>query len=233
MMLQTIDRKYFKYSQILCDELFKLLTSKLEGFSAFENIHLLINSKLLEKGTDQATNVHRIIYSDFDKGLQSPSVLAYRQLCREWVNDLRLIFAFEDWAVQRYPSIRVHLPRNKSVFEFHRDSDYSHPLGEINHFLAITKCQKTASLHVEQSLGWEDFKPLELAPLQSAILNTSIFKHGDFINVEEYTRLSLDFRAIPLHCIVNQEATRASLTKGKTMDLTDYYLHSSNLLDED
>ena len=116
-----------------------------------------------------------------------------RDLCRSWVNILTSRYGVQEWAVQAFPSIRVQFPNNLSVFEFHRDSDYNHPLGEINHFVAVTPCKSTAALWLERNLGWDNFAPLDLQPYQSAMINTSIFKHGDYINQEGYTRLSLIF----------------------------------------
>ena len=36
---------------------------------------------------------------------------------------------------QRKPTLRIHLPENKSVGGFHRDRDYNHPIEEINIWL--------------------------------------------------------------------------------------------------
>ena len=62
-----------------------------------------------------------------------------------------------EWAIQRYPTIRFQFPENVSVFEFHRDSNYSHPIGEINCFYALNECIDSSALHVEKNLGFEDY----------------------------------------------------------------------------
>jgi len=187
------------------------------------------NNELLKNGTDQATKLHKAIYANFDLDLRSDLVKTYRHLANEWVADLHDTYGIKEWAVQRYPSVRFHLPNNISVFEFHRDSSYHHPLGEINHFLSITRSSGTASLCLEENLGWEDYKPLELEAGESAIINTSIYKHGDFINMESYTRASVDFRAIPLSVLERQDKTE-SLTQGRILDCTSYFMHSKDLL---
>jgi hypothetical protein len=183
---------------------------------------------VLQKGTDQATAAHKVLYKEFDNGLCSPLIQIYRQLCEEWVVDLSELHDIDLWAIQRYPSVRIHLPGNVSVFEFHKDSDYKHPLGEINHFLSLTRSHDTAALQVEDHLGWGDYKPLNLEKAQSAILNTSIFRHGDLPNQEGYTRVSIDFRAIPLK-VLDLQAPSRSLTKVRNMDCNDYFIRSDRL----
>lgn len=192
-----------------------------------EQLHKLKALDLLEAGTDQASPFHKSIYSEFDRDTGSPLIVEYRRLCIEWLEELK--WAHEDeWAIQRYPSIRIHMPGNVSVFEFHRDNDYSHQLGEVNHFLSVTESRQSAALHVEKNLGWNDFAPLELAAGESAIINTSVFRHGDYINNEGYTRVSLDFRAIPLDLLKNVGST-VSLTKKKALDDTDYFIRATSI----
>ena len=85
-------------------------------------------------------------------------------------------------------------------------------------------------MHVEKHLGWFDYTPLNLHAESSALLNTSICRHGDKVNVEGYTRLSVDFRAIPISALTNPSLTVGkSLTKSKTFDTNDYYISSALL----
>ena len=122
-----------------------------------DNLHnLLIDEKnLLQKGTDQSTLFHKAIYSTFDK----PSFFLsdfwqnYRVLSLEIVDKLKNETCyFGEWAIQRYPTIRFHFPDNVSVFEFHRDSNYLHPIGEINCFYALNECINSSALHIEKNL---------------------------------------------------------------------------------
>ena len=85
-------------------------------------------------------------------------------LCLEIIDQLKNETSyFGEWAIQRYPTIRFHFPNNVSVFEFHRDSNYLHPIGEINCFYALNECINSSALHVE-NLGFEDYVPLNLNP---------------------------------------------------------------------
>ena len=99
---------------------------------------------ILKKCTDQSTLLHKSIYSTFDKPnfFKTDFWKSYKELCLEIVDRLKNDTGyFGEWAIQRYPTIRIQFPNNRSVFEFHRDSDYSHPLGEINCFYAINECK--------------------------------------------------------------------------------------------
>jgi hypothetical protein len=229
-MKQPIQRKIFTNSAKLILFYSDFITQSFKCQS-LECLHLsdkLSQLKSLEKGSDQATLVHKAIYQEFDKGLKSNLILCYRDLCSEWVKELVPEYGINYWAIQRYPSVRIHFPNNISVFEFHRDSEYRHPLGEINHFLALTKSFNTAALQVEENLGWNDFKPLDLEPGESAILNTSIFRHGDMLNEEGFTRISIDFRAIPLS-VLETYSPAVSLTKSKVFSTSDYFIRSDEL----
>jgi len=234
-MKQCIVKKCYKSSQELVNRFEGLIgMNEIHQCSTLTKLHLLLEDiPILSKETDQNTFYHVICHREFDLGLDSTLVLAYRNLCNEWLVDLRNIYQIHDWAIQRYPSIRVQFPGNISVYEFHRDSTYNHLLGEINHFLAITDCNSPACLYVEQHLGWADYKPLELHSGQSAILNTSIYEHGDIPNSESTTRISIDFRAIPRDVLLNNSAFNAkSPTKEKSFSLQDYFIDSNLLLDE-
>ena len=192
-----------------------------------ENIHdfLIDKKKLLKKGTDQSTIFHKAIYSTFDE----PSFYIsefwqnYRVLALDIVNKLKVETGyFGEWAIQRYPTIRFHFPNNVSVFEFHRDSNYLHPIGEINCFYAINECLNSSALHIEKNLGFEDYVPLNLKPGEYAILNTSIYKHGDFINKTGKTRVSMDFRFIPNIFLSNDVS---SLTKKIKLTSDSYFIN--------
>jgi len=228
-MMQQIEFRYYKNSRQLLETFSTFLSAAMhcEGLEKLHNSNMLYSTSL-KRGTDQSTAAHLAVYKDFDQGLESTLVQSYRSLCAEWISELSHNFGIECWAIQRYPSLRIQLPFNISVFEFHRDSDYQHPFGEINHFLSLTAAEDSSALHVEENLGWNDFKPLNLQPAQSAILNTSVFRHGDFINSQGYTRVSIDFRAIPIDAL-NAQNTLKSITKSRSFDCSDYFIKSDRI----
>ena len=179
---------------------------------------------LLKNGTDQSTIFHKAIYSTFDDPnyFSSDFWKSYRKLSLEIVKKLKNKTGYiGEWAIQRYPTIRLQFPKNVSVFEFHRDSNYSHPIGEINCFYAINKCFNSSALQVEKNLGFEDYAPLNLNPGQYALLNTSIYKHGDLMNETNKTRISMDLRFIPNSKLTDDNI---SLTKGIRFSTNSYFI---------
>ena len=195
------------------------------------DLHNLINidNKILQKGTDQSTLFHKLIYSTFDKPnfLKTEFWVNYKKLCFQILNKIKNKTSyFGEWAIQRYPTIRIQFPNNLSVFEFHRDTNYYHPIGEINCFYAINECFNSSALHVEKNLGFEDYEPLNLRPGEYAILNTSIYKHGDILNQTGKTRISMDFRFIPAKSLSNQKST---LTKSIKLNTESYFISEKSM----
>lgn len=197
-----------------------------------ENLHglLIDEKKLLKKGTDQSTLFHKAIYSTFDEPNYFSSQFwhSYKELCLEIVDKLKIETCYQgEWAIQRFPTIRFHFPNNVSVFEFHRDSNYSHPIGEINCFYALNECINSSALQVEKNLGFEDYVPLNLQPGEYGILNTSIYKHGDLINKTGKTRVSMDFRFIPTIFLSN---SKISLTKQIKFTTNSYFIKEKEMI---
>tara|TARA_A100001011_G_C14296035_1_gene838468 strand:- start:1259 stop:1978 length:720 start_codon:yes stop_codon:yes gene_type:complete len=187
--------------------------------------------EILKQGTDQNTIFHKAIYSTFDDPdyFSSDFWKSYKKLCINIVQILKDETDFRgEWSIQRFPTIRFQFPNNVSVFEFHRDSNYSHPLGEINCFYALNQCLNTSALQVEKNLGFEDYEPLNLKSGEYAILNTSIFKHGDLINLTGKTRVSMDFRFIPNKHLKD---VKSSLSKGISFSSDSYFITESAMRD--
>lgn len=205
----------------LSHEINKYLKNALK-IEALEDSHTILesNEKLLY-GTDQKTFIHKTFYKELDDPNSKINYL-YRTLAENICRNSEYAEFYDEWAIQRFPSFRAQFPNNISVFEFHKDSDYSHPLGEINNFLAVTECKDSAALHIEKNLGWENYQPLNLKSGELAQINTSIFKHGDFKNKEGFTRISIDFRFIPIKAIKNNKIGE-SITANKRMDESSYY----------
>ncbi len=197
-----------------------------------ENLHTkLIDNKKLIYGSDQATAFHKAVYSTFDlpNYFSTKFWFYYKKICLEIVNKLKnQTDYYGEWSIQRYPTFRFHFPNNISVFEFHRDSDYEHPLGEINCFYALTKCENSSALHVEKNLGFEDYVPLNLESGEYAILNTSIYKHGDLINKTNKTRISMDFRFIPDIYLNNKKVSK---TNSIQLTSAEYFIKEKEMKD--
>jgi len=210
----AISKKYPSLSNLNLDDL---------------HIELESDKRILQKGTDQATIFHKAIYSSFDEKdyFSSDFWISYREHCLSSVNILKKETGYNGkWSIQRFPTIRFQFPENLSVFEFHRDSNYSHPIGEINCFYALNECLDSSALQIEKNLGFEDYVPLNLKPGEFALLNTSIFKHGDILNKTNKTRVSMDFRFIPSF-LLNDD--KSSLTKGIRFSSDSYFIEEKEM----
>lgn len=182
--------------------------------------------KILKVGEDQATYAHSLLYQ-IDPRYQKNHVLknqvkdrGFIQIYRDFINFLEESIFHEKLVYQKLPTLRIHLPDNLSVGAYHRDSDYNHPREEINVWVPITTAQRTATIHMESSFDKEDYHPIELEYGQYLIFDSAL-KHGNEVNVEGYTRVSFDFRVIPLSNYKNHEET--SINQKMKFSLGDYY----------
>ena len=121
-MLQEINKVFFSASPRLSTSIEEKLKATITNLERIEDLHRIEKEGILKYGTDQKTTIHKILYKDFDDA-KSEIIYNYRLLCSEWLISLRTEYGINDWALQRYPSIRVQFPGNISVFEFHRDND--------------------------------------------------------------------------------------------------------------
>lgn len=162
---------------------------------------------------DQKTSFHKTFYDNFEgKFLEE-----YRDFVSKVVKPL--ISPDEPLVYQVKPSFRIHLQNNKSVGEYHKDSDYGHPIEEINIFLPFTKCWETNTIWIENDNGEKQNYDLNLG--QFLIFRGGLLKHGNKENKEGKTRVSIDFRVIPLSKFKPTEYS--SVNTGKKIEIGDYY----------
>ena len=184
------------------------------------------------RGTDQSTVFHRCLYDTFNQSriVKSEFYIAYLSLSLNILSFLKehpsYLSLDTNWLVQRFPTIRYQFPGSISVFEFHKDSDYGHPCSEVNCFYALTDCINTCALQVEQTLGCSNYEPLNLQSGQYALLNTSVFRHGDVVNQTNNTRVSIDFRFTPDTYL----DSTTSLTQNRKFTKDDYFMSETDIL---
>ena len=122
---------------------------------------------------------------------------------------------------------KIPFPKNISVFEFHRDTDYDHSIGEINCFYAINVCYGSSAPQIEKNLGFEDYVPLNLRAGEYALLNSSFYKHGDILNETNKTRVCMDFRFIPNFQLSED---KSSLTKRIKFSRDSYFINQDEMI---
>ena len=69
-------------------------------------------------------------------------------------------------------------------------------------------------------------KKIYLIFFSFALINTSIFKHGDILNKTNKTRVSMDFRFIPSF-LLNDD--KSSLTKGIRFSSDSYFIEEKEM----
>jgi len=174
---------------------------------AFEvdNLENLHESKiqLMEEGLNKL-NIHNENSTKFHKEF-------YKKLNDNWVDFYTAYESFihneivplldEKFHYQYLPTFRVQLPfDNQAVHTWHYDSDqlHKHPEGEINFWMPLTSAYDTNTMWAESEPRKLDFKPIEGGYGDYWMLNLNKCLHGNKPNKTSITRVSLDFRIIPL-----------------------------------
>jgi hypothetical protein len=184
---------------------------------ASEDLHTLKDPSLFPKGivtpgTDNNTALHDVLYTVFDGESFLPTYRRFVQFLQGPIG--------EDLVFQKKPTFRIHLPGNLSVGDYHRDRDYGHPFEEINIWVPVTEARKTATIWLESEYEKNDFHPIELKNGEFLIFDSAL-KHGNEINGEGYTRVSMDFRVIPKS--LYSESNRVTANRGHKLSLGHYY----------
>ena len=147
-----------------------------------------------QPGKDQSTTFHQKFY-DMANGESSAFMDAYKNFVRY----VRPFIGEGKFLYQRIPTFRVHLPNNKAVGgTSHRDVDYGHPSGEINIVVPLTCMTGTNSLFTETRPHLKDFRLIQLNIGEFLIFDGACCEHGNFINTTGVTRVSFDFRLLPI-----------------------------------
>lgn len=172
--------------------------------------------------TESKTPYHEIFYRAVNV---DPS--AFRALYRKFVADVVTPIIGEPFIFQYQPSFRVHLPEDKAVHKWHSDGDedHNHPSGEINFILPVTDCHGTAAVWAESEPNRGDFAPMDLDYGEFVRFDGNRCRHGNQENMTGKTRISLDFRVLPLRFYREPRDANgvSSITSGKKFRLGSYY----------
>jgi len=196
-----IDNHFIKHLKVASEDLHKLEDST------------LFPAGIVTPGTDNNTPLHDILYTVFDGESFLPTYRKFVEFLQGPIGE-ELIF-------QKKPTFRIHLPGNLSVGNYHRDRDYGHPPEEINIWLPVTQTKNTATIWLESEYGQSDFHPVEMDNGEFLIFDSAL-KHGNEINKEGYTRVSMDFRVIP-KSLYKGSSGRVTANRGHQLSLGHYY----------
>lgn len=144
-----------------------------------------------KKDFDQSTVFHKKFYQIYDQD-------QFLDLYRKFLRGVILPMYNEPIVYQAKPTFRVHMPGNVAVGEWHRDRQYNHQVTELNYWLPFTKAFGNNTIWIESEEGKEDFHPLECDYGQVWAFDGANLFHGNKPNDTGSSRVSMDFRVLPL-----------------------------------
>ncbi|MEZ0375114.1 MAG: hypothetical protein ACAI44_38870 [Candidatus Sericytochromatia bacterium] len=175
------------------------LVCEVFGVKDLSLLHLerqdLLPSAELSFDNESKTGFHSSYYARQNNGWPG-----MRETYRNFVADLIGPWLGEPVYFQAMPTFRIHLPEQKAIHKWHydSDSDHGHPLGELNYQIALTPMLPESATWCETRPRAEDFFPMVLLPGQFLQFNGNLCTHGNKKNTSGKTRVSLDFRVLPL-----------------------------------
>jgi hypothetical protein len=224
ILIKTYDESEFPFYEIFSD-----FCRDAFGCEDVEKLHEFIPTpgELVRVGGDQNTFGHKALYKIDPRFRPTEVTLACETTDRGFISTYRKFISLQETEIfrerlvyQTLPTIRIHLPGNLSVGEYHRDRNYNHATEEVNVWVPVTRAFGTATIHIESEYGRGDHQPVEVARGQFVIFD-SLLEHGNEVNREGYTRVSFDFRIIPLHKY--RESDKTSVNENRRFRIGDYY----------
>ena len=208
--------KYFTYRT---DE-YKFL-SLMREILGCDNLGLCHKSyeqeEILGAGKDQSTKIHKKFYDYIDSEEER-----FSELYKNFIKDnIKPIFK-EQLVYQKFPTFRAHFPNNVAVFAFHKDKDYSHPPQERNIYLPITNAWDTNTIWTESEEDKEDYSPIKASYGQFVLWDGNNLNHGSRQNETGKTRISFDFRVIPMS-EYDESFSKKSISKNIDFKIGGYY----------
>lgn len=167
-----------------------------------------------EFGPDVNTWYHNTFY-DYYRGVNGPKMQdMYDNMIKEVVLPY---LGLNEAYVQKFPSFRVQLPDNIAVAKMHTDNSLGHPCGEINLMYAFTDMYDTNTVLIETMPRSKDFVKMELNANDTISFNGNLCMHYNELNTTGKTRMSMDYRILPVNYYPKEDCYSHS-TKKKFVD---------------
>jgi len=175
-----------------------------------------------ELGKDSHTVYHRMFYNKLDNGWKEMQD-EYNKFIQETVLPY---LGLSEALVQKFPTLRIQLPDNVAIVVKHFDSDeqHKHPTGEINFISAFTDMYDTNTVMVEKMPRLEEYEPILLKAGETISFNGNKCSHYNQINKTGKTRISWDFRVLPLNYYDKNNELTSVTTNTKYVE-GGYYKH--------
>ena len=212
--MDVADNRIYNYSTVKFK--FRDLIQKHLNMGELEKLHEQQKYEVFNRDNDQSSLFHKKFY-------ELPENHEVFKQYRELIFDIsHQLFDDETLIYQTKPTFRVHLCNNLAVGEFHKDSDYNHPIEEVNFLVPLTAMYGNNSTWIESGIDKNDFHPIKLRIGEMFCFRGGLLKHGNVINNTSQTRVSFDFRVIPKSQFKPNQS--AAINTGKRFDIGDYYL---------
>ena len=195
------------------------LPSEIKRWFACEDLTQIHNQyesdfDVLTFETDQSTVFHKKFYS-------MPHDSSFYKLYEKFVYEQIQPLFLEEIIFQKIPTFRTQVPNNVGVAEWHKDSDYNHDTKEINIFVPLTKAWDTNTVWAESRPGKKDYTPMNADVGQFYLWMGSQLNHGNKVNQTGLSRMSIDFRVMPLSDYTEND--RTSTSNNTKMTLGNYF----------
>ena len=164
--------------------LFKERLEDLYGVSLGKLSNFLGAYPPVKRSTDQTTLAHKVFYSNFNRFL--------KPVYDTFVHNEIAPICCEPFYYQVVPTLRIGLPGQKFVGEFHKDSQYNHQYYEVNFNVGLINYSGTASLVIKTS----DNSSIKIGCEYGEFFSFDHINcyHGSEINETQTTMVSFDFR---------------------------------------
>jgi len=167
-------------------------------------------------GKDSHTEFHDAFYKKIHEGWAD-----FMDLYEDFVRNVVLPYlGLEEALFQTCPNFRVHLPDNVAVVVEHYDSDerHNHPYGEINFIIALTDMYDTNTIWTEKTCRFRDFVPMVQKAGECTSFGGNTHTHFNKINKTGKSRVSFDFRIMPLNYYISDTDLTSITTKKKYVE---------------
>ena len=198
---------------------FKKIITNLFDCGPLELLHERYNHGSQFTMLDNSNTIfHQMFYKNIREENDFMSV--YDLFLNEFVTSI----VGEKFIYQASPTLRVHLVGNMATPEFHVDTQdgYYHPAGEMNFILPLTQCYDTNSVWVESEPNKGDYSPIKMKYGNLFQFAGGKLRHGNKTNQTPLTRVSFDFRVLPLSKY-DKNYPKSSATRGTKFIVGEYY----------
>ena len=202
---------------------FKSIVSNWLDTKDLSKLHEIRQYEHFDREHDQSTQWHKMFYTliRIDKTFNR----IYMKFLREYIKP-RFGYGDEEIVYQKIPTFRVQLPGNVAVGDWHKDKDYrnlewANKVQEVNYYLPFTKAYGTNTIWMESEEDKGDFKPIEIDYGQCVEWYASKLTHGNKDNLTSITRVSMDFRVIPMSRYV--ESKHTTINTKTPFSIGEYY----------